>query len=86
MKEKHGQYIPLYTDEFDLPFYIRGHVSEDEALAAILRYDDCYDGKVSYVVHRWARWRPVRGQEYDMELDLESAKGRGSFAVTEAHR
>ncbi len=84
-KEKIGAYIPLYGDD-DLPEFIRGHVTVEAAKEAIARWDDRDLKSVTGIQHRWARWVPVRNEDYDRELRLTDERARGTFAITEVVR
>ena len=65
--------------------YVYGHVTLDEAKAALERYGEpgCGD-VVRGIKHRWARKIP-RGKrsEYEWTLHTYGTPARGSFAVTE---
>lgn len=91
MKEKHGEFIPLIWDGFISNVeYVKGHVTEAEAKAAIDLYDgERFDDKrlsdsVAGVRHRWARWHLAGPyQDFTHVLHVQDEKWRGTFPVTE---
>jgi len=83
--QKVGEYIPLYGED-DCPELVRGHVSVEAARDAMGRWDAWARAGITDVAHKWARWIPTRGGEFDRELHFVEERGRGVFAVTEIVR
>lgn len=84
MKEKHGQYIAIYWEDDSDVEYIRGHVTLEEARAALNKWGLGWGDGHNTVTHKWARWQPMRNGDYDALLVIVDGPARGAFAVTEA--
>jgi hypothetical protein len=84
MKEKHGQYIALQWEDEPDAEYIKGHITIEEAREALNRWADEFGDGITAVEHKWARWIPVTGCYYDMELTMVDGPASGAFAITEA--
>ena len=82
-------YIPMYWDYCLTPpaEYLKGHVEFDHAHEAIVSHwgADDLPGTldIDSIKHTWARWVPVVGKDYDMQLMICSGPAPGAFAVTE---
>lgn len=87
MKYKHGEYIPLVFDcPYDHPYYLRGHVSKEDA-QKILEHKE--DVTVKTVAHRYGRMIRI-GPEHEDSLDgmettfrVIDAPRRSYYPVTE---
>lgn len=80
--ESHGEYIDLAWDGGAEYYAVRGHVSDEEAFAAVMAsYDN--DVVVRPVARQlWAHWGQTEWAEWDCTLMLHWASGRGRFEVT----
>jgi|GEM_PF-6841000 len=85
MKEKHGEFIHIYWEDDSEVEYVRGHVTLDEAKAAIRAHSgEGADDSAIDVKHRWARWVPAeRYSDFSCLLWTYDEKSKGAFAVTE---
>lgn len=77
-----GEYLELYWDS-DPPYeVVRGHIPQAE-FERVVQRETGIVGQSGPVIHRWARFVPVRRRLYDSLFVLEgSLQGRGAFAVT----
>lgn len=89
----HGQLIPIYGEESPPDYFIKGHVSHDQALAAVKQYhgqEELADmARHPYQSHQeYARFEgAAHTGEFDQIIRTypskpEGAKGRGMFPVT----
>lgn len=75
--DRYGEHIPVEWEDYNEIEYIRGHVSEKEALDKMIQWGILPEGEGPvWVKHRYAR--NVFGQ-----FLVDEEKGRGAFAVTE---
>lgn len=85
MKEKVGEYIPLYWDCGDAPYeLIRGHVDLTHA-KDVMRHELGWEDVPIRITHGYGRWVPVTGHVYDCRF-RKAKKGPGAFAVTFVER
>ena len=86
MKTAIGEYIGIYWDgdyaDEPHPEYVRGHVSMDEALAAIKKYYGEVKDEFK-LAHKYGRWVFSSHEDFDRELKVYDEPGRGAFALTE---
>lgn len=76
-----AEYISMIWDGGDPDFEITtGHITQTE-FRSILSSEGIPTCDLNQVEHKWARWIPVIGRDYDMMLKL-SKRGRGAFPVT----
>lgn len=88
MREKNGELIQLYWEGRPDGYYVKGHVSDAEAVSAVESYygDDvpCTGADIKHV---WAKWVPV-GEDSDVpegcdfELRIRETQRAGWFKVT----
>lgn len=64
-------------------YYVRGHVDDARFFDAVRTYHgkDFPADQLS-VSHDWARWVPIRGHSFDLELVAAAPKARGAFPIT----
>jgi hypothetical protein len=84
MKHEIGEYIAIYWDDYydDHPEYVRGHVSMDDAIAAIKKYYGEVKGEF-VLKHKYGRWVFSSHEDFDRELKVYDEPSRGAFALTE---
>ncbi len=83
-REAVGDYMNISWNDEDSPIeYVRGHVTLEQAREALNRWQAGWGEHAHAVDHQWARWIPVRNQDWDRELNLVEVPGRGAFAVTQ---
>lgn len=81
--EKHGEMIRLTWEGPPDALYIRGHVSDEEAMAEYERWHAPSDHRRGAIARVWARWSCEPGPDGVAQCFREySAPGRGRFAVT----
>jgi hypothetical protein len=86
MKEKHGEFISIVWDDYEPEFeYVRGHVTQDEAVKACIHYHGERDAPTVHgVKHRWARWVPASNwSDFSAMFYTYDEKSKGTFPVTE---
>ena len=67
----------------DMPHYVRGHVTEQEAREALKRFDrGMGDGELT-IEHKFGRFVFSQSDEYDHELKVYRMSQRGAFKLTE---
>lgn len=84
-KYRDGDYIRLRWDYDDGPpaYYVRGHVDDAKFVDVVQTYHGKdFPADQLKISLDWARWVPVRGESYDMELMAAGPKARGAFPVT----
>lgn len=81
--EKHGEMIRLAWDGQPDALYIRGHVSDEEAMAEYERWHAPSDHRLGAIARVWARWSCEPGPNGVAQCMRECAEpGRGRFRVT----
>lgn len=95
MRERRGELIRLDSDCAPGEWWIRGHVTDEEAIAEVVahlaeeRDEDDEIPALRVLRREWARWRPPTAAEQDcdhpigwMAYGTQREPSRGAFAVT----
>lgn len=85
MNEAHGQYMKIYWDSEagDEPDYVRGHVTEAEARAALNEWEAGMGDLPLSVRHIYGRFVFSQSCDYDRELRTYDSPQPGAFKLTE---
>lgn len=86
MSYKHGERIDINWDSgpYEVtPEYIKGHVTESEARAALEAHERGYGEGPMTLRHIYGRWVFSEGDEYDRALNTYTEPKRGAFKLTE---
>lgn len=82
MKEKHGEYILLYWDGDVEGYYIKGHVTDDEAISEIQRQEEFTPSRFAHKYARWTFADKYTPEGCDHTLKVYDKPQRGAFKIT----
>lgn len=90
MREEHGEYLYTLQEGIRDTEYIKGHVTDDEAMAILKREDCAVIDKSVTIRQRYARWgfpeEMFASEGYDRMLNLYDEPARGRFKITEVRQ